>query len=100
MAKCHIVANKMIALFQMRVTLGDHNLYKLDSSEIQVRVSHIEVHPEFTNVANLYGVKDYDIALLDFGEDKEILPIFSKYIRPICMGSSLNSSGMFIEDLM
>lgn len=73
------------------VTLGDYKLYNPDATEIQVRVDDILLHPRFTGKANSYGVKDYDIALLDFGRDKSKLPGLSKQIRPICMAAGLHS---------
>ena len=76
------------------VTLADHLLYKQDTNEIQVRVRDIHVHPSFTGETNIYGVKDYDIALLDFGDDKARLPVLSKHIRPICMAASTASAGI------
>lgn len=73
------------------VTLGDYNVYEPDTTEIQVRVNDIRIHPDFSGKANSYGVKDYDIALLDFGTDKTKLPGLSKQIRPICMAAELDS---------
>ena len=43
-------------------------------------------------------MKEYDIALLDFGQDKRKQPVFNKHIRPICMASGLKTNGKSIVD--
>lgn len=73
------------------VTLGDHRLYKQDPNEQQARVADVHVHPLYTGETNEYSVREYDIALLDFGQDKRKQPVFNKHIRPICMASDVKS---------
>lgn len=74
------------------ITLGDHQLYRPDPDEVQVRVSDLHIHPSYTGEANEYGVKEYDIALLDFGQDTTRQPVFNKHIRPICMATNVQSN--------
>ena len=87
------VMSRLKLILQILITLGDHQLYRPDPDEVQVRVSDLHIHPSYTGEANEYGVKEYDIALLDFGQDTTRQPVFNKHIRPICMATNVQSNG-------
>lgn len=84
--------------YRVSVTLGDHKLYRRDTTEFPFRVHEIHIHPQFTGEENKYRVKDYDIALLDFGSEKKNQPVFAKTIKPICMGSDKASNVYTFSD--
>lgn len=82
---------------QINLHLSDHMLYKNDNEEVWPRVYDILIHDNYSGISvfdnytneevqNL-GVREYDLALLDLGENKTMRPVFNKYLRPLCVAA-------------
>ncbi|XP_052790011.1 complement C2-like [Mya arenaria] len=66
------------------VNLGDSRLYQGDDEQVMPVVKDVIIHPNYTGVPNEHDIRDYDVAILDFGEDNSTQPPLNKFIKPIC----------------
>ncbi|XP_052788078.1 uncharacterized protein LOC128222934 isoform X2 [Mya arenaria] len=66
------------------VNLGDSRLYQGDDEQVMPIVKGVNIHPNYTGVPNEHDIRDYDVAILDFGEDDRTQPPLNKFIKPIC----------------
>ena len=68
-------------------------MYKNDRQDTTVRPARVLVHPLYNVTEEApHGVRSYDIALLDFGENETSLPSLNNFTRPICAPSNTTSS--------
>ena len=67
----------------MNLYLGDYKLYKRDDNEQYALVQGIYLHRNYTGLKGNLDIRDYDVALLDLGNDTT-RPDLNKFIRPIC----------------
>ncbi|WAR30368.1 CO2-like protein [Mya arenaria] len=56
------------------VNLGDSRLYQGDDEQVMPVVKDVIIHPNYTGVPNEHDIRDYDVAILDFGEDNSTQP--------------------------
>lgn len=77
-------------MFQINLYLSDHRLYMMDSEEVWPVVKNVLIHQNYTGevIADL-GIRDYDVALLDLGENETMRPVLNKYLRPLCYPTGL-----------
>ncbi|WAR30221.1 CO2-like protein [Mya arenaria] len=66
------------------VNLGDSRLYQGDDEQVMPVVKDVIIHPNYTGVPNEHDIRDYDVTILDFGEDNSTQPPLNKFIKPIC----------------
>ncbi|WAR30369.1 hypothetical protein MAR_032911 [Mya arenaria] len=55
-----------------------------DDEQVMPVVKDVIIHPNYTGVPNEHDIRDYDVAILDFGEDNSTQPPLNKFIKPIC----------------
>ncbi|WAR30375.1 hypothetical protein MAR_032917 [Mya arenaria] len=64
---------------KITVNLGDSRLYQGDDEQVMPIVKGVNIHPNYTGVPNEHDIRDYDVAILDFGEDDRTQPPLNKY---------------------
>jgi len=63
----------------IKVVLGDHDKDKVEGQEIELDISEIIKHPEYT------GCCDHDVALFKLSKDFDFTKDAHRHIRPICL---------------
>ncbi|XP_052221479.1 transmembrane protease serine 12-like [Dreissena polymorpha] len=69
---------------EVTVNLGDLNLYENDKHEQTLNPERIILHPYYTGLSNINGIRHHDVAVLDFGKSHVRKPALNSFVKPIC----------------
>ena len=85
----HCITEYSVTKADIKIRLGDHDIYSTEENERLIGVQHIKVHQNF--VADDY---DSDIALIKLDEPVEE---FTDYLRPVCLPSKALARALLVS---
>ncbi len=85
----HCITEYSVTKADIKIRLGDHDIYSTEENERLLGVQHIKVHNDF--IAKDY---DSDIALIKLDQPVEE---FNDYLRPLCLPSKAMARALLVS---